>query len=305
MKNRHLLKTALLCIGLCLSATSARALELALTFDDPMTEESPQMSYAEVNTRILSALEREKLKVFLFVCGKRVDNELGTQLVSMWDEAGHGIADHGYSHLDFNSPSVSLAEFRADVQANQKVLKRFPRERVPYFRFPFLHEGDTKAKRDGMREFFAKGRVFPGYVSVDASDWAISARLVKAQARGSKAMNKYRDYFIQHILDRVDYYDGLAKKHLKRDVKHTLLLHHNVLNALFLPDLIAALKKHGVKLIDAETAYADPLYRELPEIVPAGQSIVWAMAKAYGDTTLRYPGEDEKYETKGMDRAGL
>jgi hypothetical protein len=41
--------------------------------------------------------------------------------------------------------------------------------------------------------------------------------------------------------------------------------------------------------------------------VPAGQSLVWAAAKADGryEKLLRYPGEDGDYEAPKMDALGL
>jgi peptidoglycan-N-acetylglucosamine deacetylase len=44
-----------------------------------------------------------------------------------------------------------------------------------------------------------------------------------------------------------------------------------------------------------------------PDIVPAGESIIWALAKESGklDDILRYPGEDGDYEKPGMDKLGL
>jgi hypothetical protein len=44
-----------------------------------------------------------------------------------------------------------------------------------------------------------------------------------------------------------------------------------------------------------------------PDVLPAGQSLVWSLAKADGrfGKQLRYPGEDGDYEAPKMDAAGL
>jgi hypothetical protein len=41
--------------------------------------------------------------------------------------------------------------------------------------------------------------------------------------------------------------------------------------------------------------------------VPAGESLLWALAKETGkfDSLLRYPGEDDVYEKPKLDRLGL
>src|SRR5580658_4509144 len=76
--------------------------EIAFTFDDPTTDGGASLTWQEVNERILSSLDSDKIKSVLFVCGKRVDSAPGKQLVAAWDRAGHLIGNHSYSHLYFN-----------------------------------------------------------------------------------------------------------------------------------------------------------------------------------------------------------
>ena len=61
--------------------------------------------------------------------------------------------------------------------------------------------------------------------------------------------------------DRAQYYDSLAKTTVGRSVKHTLLMHFNLLNALFLDDLLKMFKSKGWQLINAEDAFSDPVLR--------------------------------------------
>jgi hypothetical protein len=120
-------------------------------------------------------------------------------------------------------------------------------------------------------------------------------------------LTKYRDFYLKHMWERAQYYDKLSKKVIGREVKHTLLVHFNLLNALFLDDLIAMFQSHGWKMISADFAFSDPLYSQEPHSMPSGQSIVWASAKASGkyENELRYPGEDADYEKPAMDKLGL
>ena len=105
--------------------------------------------------------------------------------------------------------------------------------------------------------------------------------------------------------DRSDYYSKLAQKTLGKDIKHTVLLHHNLTTALFLGDLIKMYKQKGWKVINADEAFKDGVYKRTPKNVPAGESILWAIAKEKGDSSLRYPAEDSVYEKDEMDRLGL
>jgi hypothetical protein len=94
---------------------------------------------------------------------------------------------------------------------------------------------------------------------------------------------------------------------LGRPVRHTVLLHHRALNALYLDDLIAMFRRNGWKPVDAEYAYEDKVYDEQPKILPAGESLIWALAKESGkfEIELRYPGEDDVYENPRMDALHL
>ena len=60
-------------------------------------------------------------------------------------------------------------------------------------------------------------------------------------------------------------------------------------------------------MIDADEAFKDPIFKQTPDIIPAGESLIWGLAKETHlyDDQLRYPGEDESYEKEAMDKLGL
>jgi hypothetical protein len=106
---------------------------------------------------------------------------------------------------------------------------------------------------------------------------------------------------------RSEYYHSLAQRVLNRMVSHTVLVHFNLLNGLFLGDLLNMYRAKGWQLIDAEEAFTDPVFNANPRVIPAGESIVWSLAKQNGKiaATLRYPAEDSQYEIARMDKLGL
>ena len=176
------------------------------------------------------------------------------------------------------------------------------------FRFPYFKEGETVDKRDGIRAFLRQHGYRLGTATIDASDWAISGRLEKHMISDPKAgVAPYGEFFKGHIWERSQFYDSMARKVLHHRVRHTLLLHHNALNASFLDQLIGMFLDKGWKPIDALHAYADPVYELQPKTLPAGESLIWALAKQSGkfDGELRYPGEDDVYENPKMDALGL
>jgi hypothetical protein len=65
--------------------------------------------------------------------------------------------------------------------------------------------------------------------------------------------------------------------------------------------------RHGWRIVSAEHAFRDPVFLRAPKTVPAGESLLWALAKETGkfEDILRYPGEDDVYEKPKLDRLGL
>jgi len=107
--------------------------------------------------------------------------------------------------------------------------------------------------------------------------------------------------------DRAQYYDALARRVLGRPVRHALLVHFNLLNGLFMNDLIEMFKSKGWQFVDAEDAFTDPVFALKPNVLPAGESIIWALAKADGKIakSLKYPAEDGDDVVEQMKKLGL
>lgn len=282
--------------------------QVAITIDDPNTYKTPLMSPQERNHAMLEALYKHSdLKSVLFVCGEKVDTNLGKKMLGAWDKREHMLGNHSYSHFNLHSPEIDPKDYMQDILRGEAVIKDFSHFRK-LFRFPFLKEGDTKISRDAVRFFLKEHRYGIGYVTIDSSDWYIDQRMRKRLEKKSDTnLTPYRDFYLSHIWDRASYYNDLSEKVLGRSVRHTLLIHHNLLNALFLKDLLDFFDSKGWQLIDANEAFTDPAFTRWPDVIPAGESIIWALAKESGkfENHLRYPGEDGSYEKEKMDRLGL
>jgi len=295
-------------VGRSLTAVAKNRPEIAITIDDFNWNKSVKLDPDQRNQALLAALRSHgNLKAALFVTCRFADNDKGRQLLKDWDRAGHLIGNHSYSHKYLNSSKVTAEVFNADIEKCGELIKSFPQFQKS-FRFPYLKEGESAAKRDAVRNFLKEKGYRIGHVTIDASDWAIEDRLSARLAKDPAAdVRPYRDFYLSHMWERSLYYDDLARKVLGRPVKHTILMHYNLLNALFLGDLLEMFRSKDWKLIDAADAFKDPVFAATPNIVPAGESIIWALAKETGkfDKLLRYPGEDSVYENATMDKLGL
>ncbi|MDQ3820508.1 MAG: polysaccharide deacetylase family protein [Acidobacteriota bacterium] len=311
MDRRQFAKTlGIGAMGLALSRTALSSADekpqVSITIDDFNVFGASRELAEKRNHALLDALRsHSNLKAAAFPSGRNIDSELGKSLVREWGERGHMIGNHTYSHWFY--PNRSFEEFSEDVLRLEPLIKDMPGF-TKRFRFPGLKEGDTVERRDKMRAFLKEHGYRMGYVTIDASDWYIDQRLRARLGVNPKVdVSAYRDYYLNHLWDRANFYDGLARKALGRRVLHTLLIHHTVLNELFLSDVLDMFQSKGWRLINAEDAFRDPVFSAEPNILPAGESIIWSLAKESGkfNGLLRYPGEDDIYEKPKMDKLGL
>ena len=283
---------------------SVRAQSVALTFDDGL-DPRVQSQAATWNEAILHTLADAGVYSILFAAGQRVESAAGLELVKAWGLAGHGVGNHTYSHRDFGSESEKLSVFVADVERNETLLKDVPGW-TRRLRFPYLKEGDTPAKRDGMRAWLRAHHYGSGAVSIDASDWYYSQRYESwREAHPDADQGAFRKAYVAHLWNRARYYDSLSRQLLGRSARHVLLLHTNRINAEFLADVIAMFQSRGWTLVAPAEAYQDPLYAMAPATLPAGESILWALAKQARIRNLRSPAEDDIYEKPILDALGL
>lgn len=109
-----------------------------LTFDDgPSSNITPQ---------ILQTLETQKIKATFFVLGSRA--ELYPELVKQEYEAGHYIANHGYSHnynAIYSSPNAVLDEYNMTEQIIRQAIGK-ENYSSHLFRFPGGSSGGKYAK---------------------------------------------------------------------------------------------------------------------------------------------------------------
>ncbi len=272
--------------------------------DDVSWQTIPEDRRPEAEERLLNHLG--KTRAFLFATGQNVDNPHGAGILKRWNAAGHRIGNHTYRHQPLFG-KITPEEFEADILRNENVLRDYSGFRK-FFRFPALKEGQTRELRGRFRSFLAAHGYRNGAVTIDASDWYYNQRLLaRIQAAPNFEVGLYRQPYLDHIWDRARFYDQLSRDVLGRSVPHTLLIHYNLLNSLFLGDLLAMFRSRGWAVIDAEEAFSDTVFTRRPDTAPAGESLLWALAKETGkfEDRLRYPGEDDVYEKPLLDRLRL
>ena len=275
------LRRLILAVVMLLAAIPAAAQEkrIALTFDDVPRVRGPLFTPDERTRRLVEQLRRAKVTQAAFFVNPgsldRPDGVGGEQRIAAYVAAGHVIGDHGFSHPSLTK--IGVAAFLADVDRSEAWLKGRAGFR-PWFRFPFLDEGGSdRAVRDAVRAGLAQRGLSNAYVTVDGSDWNMEDQLRRAVQAGKPVDRRaLRDLYVETMVRSADFSDALARRVLGRSPAHVILLHETDLAALYIADLVKALRRDGWTIVTAEAAYRDPLAATAPE-TPSAQGTRIAM----------------------------
>ncbi len=256
--------------------------EIALSFDDAPRAGSALMEGPERARRLIAGLDASDAGPVVFFAntgGGRLGNE-GVTRLQAYAAAGHLIANHSATHPHLRDSAA--APYLADVAEADRALRLYSTFR-PWFRFPFLDEGDTPEKRDAVRQGLAAMGYGQGYVTIDTYDWYLDALASAAAARGARMdMDALGALYVEAIVASADFYDGVAVRALSRSPRHVVLLHENDLAAFYVTDLVAALRADGWTIISPDRAYADPIAAQAPDTMVLNQGRVAALAHMAG-----------------------
>lgn len=271
---------------------------VALSFDDAPRQRGAFMTPDQRTEALIAALRRAGVKqaAFFLNPGNLFDNDDGVggvRRIAAYVAAGHVIANHTWDHPHLNA--MTAQAYLADIDRAAAWLKG-RRGYRPWFRFPFLDEGGRdKAKRDAVRAGLAARHLASGgYVTIDGSDWNIDALATAAVKAGKPVdLKALRDLYVETLVGAADFYNDLAVRTLGRSPAHVMLLHETDLNALYIEDLVAALRADGWEIVTADEAYADPIAGAVPDVPSANGTRTELMAWEKGLPAPRWYERDD------------
>jgi peptidoglycan/xylan/chitin deacetylase (PgdA/CDA1 family) len=250
--------------------TAAPLRAVALTFDDlPVIGVDgacdPEVA-REVTREILDVLAREKAPAAGFVnasrtCGLPVD-ALRDPVLEAWLDAGHDLGNHTWSHPDI--VRIPLEAFLEDVRMGaapvDSLLRRRGR-RLVWFRHPFLHAGDTPAKKAGLAHYLDDNRWRVAPVTVDNQEWVYAYVYHVALTQGNTQLAaRVAEAYIAHLDAAFAHFEERSRAVLGREVPQVLLLHANRLNADHLGTLLDRIRARGYVFQRLEQVMKDPEY---------------------------------------------
>ena len=277
-----------LLVALCAGGVQAQS--VAFTFDDgPRLAETPLLTPSQRNTALLDALAKHRVQAALFVtAGNGANRPEGYALAKAWGQAGHTVGNHTMTHPDLHSAKLSVEQYQQEILDCDALIRSLPGYQK-WFRYTYLREGNTPEIRDAMRSFLHQLGYRNAYVSLDTSDWRFDDKLNDVLKKNPKAdIEPIRQQYLAHVRQRALAYRGLSKQVQGRDIAQVILLHHNLLNALWLSDVIDQFKAMGWTVVTPAAAFADPVYQLAPERPAPGQSLLLSMGRSLG--LGKYPG---------------
>jgi peptidoglycan/xylan/chitin deacetylase (PgdA/CDA1 family) len=266
-----------------LLSSSTWSKEIAFTFDDAPRGDEKIYTGEQRTKRLIEVLKRHHIHAAFFVNTDRFSQHHGRERIEAYAKAGHFIANHTHQHTRLTADSLPL--FLQDIDRTHELIKNMSTFR-PWFRFPYLREGETLQVRDAARKHLQRLGYLNGYVTVDNYDYFINDLVQKAIKAGKKvAMKEACGMLVDLMMDGVKYYEEIAQKNIGV-VRHVLLMHENDIEAYCLDDLIAKLKSEKWDIVSPEKAFADPLLKTEPDTLYLNQGRVAAIAHV--KTGIRY-----------------
>jgi len=276
-----------LLLALFVIASPAQAQKrIAFSFDDIPRRPGAFMTVEQRAQRLIAALRRSGVRQAAFFLNPgHLDEPYGAggeARIAAYVRAGHVIANHSFSHPSLSR--VGAEAYLADIDRAGQWL-RGRRGARPWFRYPFLDEGMRRdvATRDAVRAGLAQRGLINGYVTIDSYDWYLDDLANRARAAGQPMdMAALRDLYVEIVVEAAEFQDRLARETLDRQPVQVVLMHEIDLEAMFLPDAIAALRRRGWRIATMDEAYRDPIARVVPEARYLGGGRVAAIANAAG-----------------------
>jgi peptidoglycan/xylan/chitin deacetylase (PgdA/CDA1 family) len=279
-------------------AAVSSPLEVAFTFDDlPAHGPLPPGEFRPEPIRsILATLKAEQMPpVYGFVNGFRTARfPYQAELLREWAASGNPLGSHTWSHPALDK--VSAQAYIANIAENEPLLRVVdPHGDWHWFRYPFLEEGDTLAKREAVRGYLLAHGYRIAEVNMDFGDYLWNDVYARCAAkRDTAAIASLHDSYLATADEYITYSRTLSQRLYGRDIPYVLLLHVGAFDAKMLPQLIALFRQRGFRFVTLPEAEADPAYRDDPKMGYPGGGLLMELVAAQRKVDTPDASEPEK-----------
>ncbi|HKO62178.1 MAG TPA: polysaccharide deacetylase family protein [Pyrinomonadaceae bacterium] len=243
--------------------------EIAVTFDDlPASGDLGTMTY--ITQSLLKTIADNKIPAVGFVNEGRLfargETDRRIALLQLWLDAGLELGNHTFSHILIERNSLDA--YKEDVIRGETVTRLLLRAKgmkLRYFRHTQLRTGPTVEYRAGLNKFLIERGYTIAPVTLDNQEWVFAGAYRGAKNDGDRAeMVRVGDAYLKYMDENFAFFEKLSRDFLGYEVKQTLLVHANELNADYFDDLVTLITNRGYTFISLEDALKDKAY-SLPE----------------------------------------
>ena len=279
------MRVVALVLALCAMAQPGPPREVCFTIDDLPWVSGVPIDAAEtqrLTAKLLAGLTAHRIPAIGFVNEGKLyrDGRIDTRQVDLlrqWLDTGLELGNHTFSHRDFHA--TPLDAFQHEVVRGEAETTRLVGKRPRYFRHPMLHTGRTIDDKRGLDTFLTTRGYRVAPVTIDNSDYLFARAYDLASAtERPRVLDTYLDY----MTNVVAYYEQQAQVIVGRDIRQTLLLHANRLNADAIDRLARMFEQRGYRFVSLDRAVEDPAYTLADTYVgPAGMTWLhrWAITQ--------------------------
>lgn len=264
---------------------------VALTFDDvPAGGGLPHdETRTAIATRLANILKANHLKgVYGFVVGSDLQGDPDVQqALRTWVAAGMNIGNHTWSHPSLTD--VTSAEFDRQIALDEPSLSEYAQGRDwHWFRYPYLQEGDTLAKRNQVRSWLHEHGYRIAEVTLEFNDDDWSDPYLRCSAKNDTAAIAWLE---QSYLDNAAEFIRLGRQEQQlvfgHEIPNVLLLHETVFTTRMLPRLLDLLRQQGFRFASLPKVEKNRAYSIDPAVgLPEGGSFPDELMDA---RRIRYP----------------
>jgi beta-lactamase regulating signal transducer with metallopeptidase domain len=233
-----------------------------------------------MNRKLLDGLHANGISAVGFVgegmLNKGAERAGRIDLLRMWLNAGHELGTQGFMHLELYNTPVDVYE--ANILKGEPVTRALMDQKglkLRYYSYPFLNTGpDSQTKHEVEHFLDAHGYTFVPE-TIDNMDWLFAGAYDDARRRGDTgAMQQIGSEYVPYMERMFEFYEQLSRDVEGREVPQVLLLTAASLNADYLDDLTAMLRRRGYSFITVDQALADSAFHQ-PDSYTGEMGISW------------------------------
>ena len=261
-----------LLLGIALTAPAAASGQraVAVTIDDLPFVHINRFDEAYLSqqfTRLVDALTAADIEAIGFVNEHRLYRKgqldpTRVSLLQQWLDAGMELGNHTYAHVSLNS--VGAEAFEDNILRGEAVTRPLVAEadgKLRYFRHPFLHVGKDMPTRQRVERFLQQHGYTVAPVTILSEEWVYAAAYDNAlTGNKEELLPRIGQAYLEHMEQAIVHAETLSRDRFGRNIDHVLLLHANMLNAEYLPELIEIFRGRGYRFTTLDEALQDRAY---------------------------------------------